>query len=112
CTTAFGATDAGSFDQKTKTNQHPVVLLGSGLPLSSEFESGQSTPTPVFQGDLFNHHEGRVERLVEDVQQYFADALDEQCLLFRRGCVAIGTGSFTRTLYIDHRHDRSPGWPG
>jgi hypothetical protein len=50
----------------------------SSPPPPAVFGDGQAAPAPVFELDLLDHDEGRVERLVQHVEQKLADAGDER----------------------------------
>jgi len=37
----------------------------------------QPAPAPILQLDLLDHDEGRLERLIEDIEEQFACSLDQ-----------------------------------
>jgi enoyl-[acyl-carrier protein] reductase I len=81
----------------------------SGFSLGALFavlHGRQAAPAPIVEIDFFDHHIGRFERLVEDVEQNLADALDDCGLLFGRDRIAVRRGSFAGNLYSDDRHFR------
>src|SRR5262245_58225636 len=52
--------------------------------LASELEHRQTAPTPVVDVDFLDEDEGRLQRLVQHVQQELAGTLDEGRLLLGR----------------------------
>src|SRR5215475_6273644 len=42
------------------------------------FESGQAAPAPIVGVDFLDDDEGRLRRLVQDIEQKLADALDQR----------------------------------
>src|SRR5262249_33908944 len=97
-------------DKQEKRNENEGESSTSA-PLAV-FEHRQAAPTPVLGFALLDDDEGRVEGLVEDVEQELAGAGDELGLLLWRDGAAAGAGALARDLDGDHRHGSLPSVAG
>ena len=66
------------------------LARGGRAAFLSELERGKPAPAPVVGVDLLDDDEGRLQRLVEHVEQQLAGALDQRGLFLGGGRVGAG----------------------